>query len=287
MSENIALAQMNDLIVVKQLPVIEEQLKTIKVNIEEKVSGVLALECTEGTVKAIKVLRADLTKDYKELEERRKLVKSKILAPYEAFEAIYKECVTEIFKSADTELKKRIDDVENNLKYEKRKEIEDYFNEYAKSKNIDFVGFFDAHINVTMSASKKSLLEQAKAFIDKICDDLKLIDTQEHKEEILVEYKATLNVSNAITSVSERHKAIEAEKAKQEMAEQIKQEQAAVVEKVNEAKAEITPLSAPKTVTDDDKIIIMKIGNTRIRAKKSDCKILKQLLTNGKYEILD
>lgn len=283
MSEKVA--EINDLFVVKQLPVIEEQLKTIKVNIEDKVSGVLALECTEGTVKAIKVLRADLTKDFKELEERRKLVKSKILAPYEAFETIYKECVTDIFKSADTELKKRIDDVENNLKYEKRKEIEDYFNEYAKSKNIDFVGFFDTHINVTMSASKKSLMEQAKAFIDKICDDLKLIDTQEHKEEILVEYKATLNVSNAITSVSERHKAIEKEKAKQEIAEQMKQEQAEVIEKVNEAKAE--PLSAPKEVSDDDKIIIMKIGNTRIRAKKSDCKILKNLLTNGKYEILN
>lgn len=285
MSENVAIAEINDLIVVKQLPVIEEQLKTIKVNIEDKVSGVLALECTEGTVKAIKVLRADLTKDFKELEERRKLVKSKILAPYEAFETIYKECVTDIFKSADTELKKRIDDVENNLKYEKRKEIEDYFNEYAKSKNIDFIGFFDANINVTMSASKKSLMEQAKAFIDKIYDDLKLIDTQEHKEEILVEYKATLNVSNAITSVSERHKAIEKEKAKQEIAEQMKQEQAEVIEKVNEAKAE--PLSAPKEVSDDDKIIIMKIGNTRIRAKKSDCKILKNLLTNGKYEILN
>ncbi len=285
MSENVAIAEINDLIVVKQLPVIEEQLKTIKVNIEDKVSGVLALECTEGTVKAIKVLRADLTKDFKELEERRKLVKSKILAPYEAFETIYKECVTDIFKSADTELKKRIDDVENNLKYEKRKEIEDYFNEYAKSKNIDFIGFFDANINVTMSASKKSLMEQAKAFIDKICDDLKLIDTQEHKEEILVEYKATLNVSNAITSVSERHEAIEAEKAKQEIAEQMKQEQAEVIEKVNEAKAE--PLTAPKEVSDDDKIIIMKIGNTRIRAKKSDCKILKNLLTNGKYEILN
>lgn len=285
MSGNVAIAEINDLIVVKQLPVIEEQLKTIKVNIEDKVSGVLALECTEGTVKAIKVLRADLTKDFKELEERRKLVKSKILAPYEAFETIYKECITDIFKSADTELKKRIDDVENNLKYEKRKEIEDYFNEYAKSKNIDFIGFFDANINVTMSASKKSLQEQAKAFIDKICDDLKLIDTQEHKEEILVEYKATLNVSNAITSVSERHKAIEAEKAKQEAAEQMKQERAEVIEKVNEAKAE--PLTAPKEVNDDEKIIIMKIGNTRIRAKKSDCKILKNLLTNGKYEILN
>lgn len=283
MSENVVLTEINDLIVVKQLPVIEEQLKTIKVNIEDKVSGVLALECTEGTVKAIKVLRADLTKDFKELEERRKLVKSKILAPYEAFEAIYKECVTDIFKSADTELKKRIDDVENNLKYEKRKEIEDYFDEYAKSKNIDFVGFFDANINVTMSASKKSLQEQAKAFIDRICDDLKLIDTQEHKEEILVEYKNTLNVSNAITSVCERHKAIEAEKAKIEQAEQIKQEQAAVVEKVNEAKVETEPLPVPKEVTDDDRLCKMTFTLVHTRQKMRELK--SYILSNG-FEII-
>lgn len=129
-AENAEAVEKNSLIVVKQLPVIEEQLKTIRADIEHKVSGVLALECTEGTVKAIKVLRADLNKDFKDLEERRKFVKSKILEPYENFEAVYKECVTEIFKGADTELKKRIDEVENNLKFEKRKEIEDYFNEY-------------------------------------------------------------------------------------------------------------------------------------------------------------
>ena len=276
----------NSLIVVKQLPIIEEQLKTIKADIEHKVSGVLALECTEGTVKAIKVLRADLNKDFRDLEERRKFVKSKILEPYENFDAVYKECVTEIFKGADTELKKRIDEVENNLKFEKRKEVEDYFNEYAASKNIDFVGFFDAHINVTMSVSKKSLQEQVKAFIDRICDDLTLIDTQEHKEEILVEYKNTLNASASITTVVARHKAIDEVRAEAERREQFEQEQQEAVDKVNNAvKTKDAPLSAPKTA-EADPIIIMKIGNTRIKAKKSDCVILKNLLSNGKYEIL-
>lgn len=285
-AENAEAVEKNSLIVVKQLPVIEEQLKTIRADIEHKVSGVLALECTEGTVKAIKVLRADLNKDFKGLEERRKFVKSKILEPYENFEAVYKECVTEIFKGADTELKKRIDEVENNLKFEKRKEIEDYFNEYAASKGVDFVGFFDAHINVTMSASRKSLQEQVKAFIDRICDDLTLIDTQEYKEEILVEYKNTLNASASITTVVARHKAIDDEKAKAKQAEQFKQEQQKTVEKVNAlTQAENAPLSAPKTA-EADPIIIMKIGNTRIKAKKSDCIILKNLLSNGKYEIL-
>ena len=62
----------------------------------------------------------------------------------------------------------------------------------------------------------KSLKEQAKYFIDKVADDLKLIETQEHKAEILVEYKQTLNVSNAITTVANRFKAIEEEKVRQQ-----------------------------------------------------------------------
>lgn len=272
-----------DLIVVKQLPVIEEQLKTIKADIEQKVSGVLALECTEGTVKAIKVLRADLNKDFKDLEERRKFVKSKILEPYENFEAVYKECVTEIFKGADIELKKRIDEVENNLKFEKRKEIEDYFNEYAASKNIDFVSFFDVHINVTMSASKKNLQEQVRAFIDRICDDLTLIDTQEHKEEIFVEYKNTLNASASITTVVARHNAIDDEKAKADQAEQFKQEQQKTVDKVNAAaQAENAPLSAPK-MADDDKTFKMTFT---VIHKKSKLRELRAYLEREGFEII-
>ena len=272
-----------EIIVVKQLPVIEEQLKNIKANIEEKVSSVLALKCDESTVKAIKVLRADLTKDFKELEERRKIVKGKILEPYEAFETVYKECVTEIFKSADKELKKRIDEVENSLKNEKRKEVENYFEEYRQSKNIEFVSFGDAHINVTMSASKKSLKEQAKAFLDRISDDLKLIDTQEHKEEILVEYKKTLNVSNSITSVAERHKAIEAEREKQEAFNAARVAEQKAVEKVNAVIAETAPLTAPKVTTDDDKLC--KLTFTVINAK-SKMRELKAYLEKEGFEIV-
>ena len=72
----------------------------------------------------------------------------------------------------------------------------------------------------------KSLKEQAKQFIDKIVDDLKLIETQEHKAEILVEYKQTLNVAQAITTVTNRFKAIEEEKKKIEQEKDKKQSNA-------------------------------------------------------------
>lgn len=275
----------DSLIVIETLPVITEQLQSIKPVIEKKISNVLALDCNKNTVKAIKDLRSDLRADFENLEQRRKFVKSKVMEPYEDFNKVYKDCVTTLFEDADEKLKKRIDEVDEARKAEKRAEVETYFNELLQSKNIDFVTFADANINVTLNSSKKGLLEQAKAYIDRISDDLKLIDTQEYKEEILVEYKKSLNASSAITTVCDRHKAIEAEKVKKEQAEQIEAERRAAVDKVKVAAAEDAPLSTPKTV-EADRVIIMKLGTTRIKAKKSDCIILKNLLSNGRYEIL-
>ena len=107
------------------------------------------------------------------------------------------------------------------MKSKKEKEIKEYFEEYKTANNIGFITYGQARINVTLSASMKSLKEQAKQFIDKIVDDLKLIETQEHKTEILVEYKQTLNVSQAITSVTNRFKAIEEEKKKIEQEKEL------------------------------------------------------------------
>lgn len=155
-----------DLIVVRQLPVIEEQLRRISQEIEARVAAALAMDCTEATVKEVKKVRTELNKGFQDLEARRKEVKKAILTPYEAFEAVYRDCVTNVFKPADDQLKAKIDEVENGLKEQKQAEVAAYFREYRDSKDIDFVEFERAGIVVTLTASKKSLKEQAKAFID-------------------------------------------------------------------------------------------------------------------------
>lgn len=208
----------NEIIVVKQLPVIIERLAQIKEEVTAKVEVAKSLVCTEETVKEVKKARAELGKEYKAWEEKRKEVKSVVMSPYEQFEAVYKDCITNTYKTADNELKRKIDSVESELKEKKEQKVIDYFNEYLLSKGIDFVSFEDARINITLTASMKSLKDQAKEFIDKITDDLALIETQEHKAEILVEYKRSLNVSQAITSVTARLRAIEEEKKRQEEA---------------------------------------------------------------------
>lgn len=203
---------MQDLIIVKQLPQIEENLKELSTEIDKKVENAKSLICTEENVKTIKQVRADLNKEFKEVEQQRKTVKEQVLKPYNDFETIYKQYISDKYKSADIALKQKIDNVENELKEQKEQEVKDYFEENKIANNIDFVTYEQANINVTLSASMKSLKEQAKTFIDKIVDDLKLIEVQQNKEEILVEYKQTLNVSLAITTVLDRVKAIEKEK---------------------------------------------------------------------------
>lgn len=229
------------LIVVKQLPVIEEHLKNIKQVTEAKIADALALVCTEDTLVTVKEVRAALRKDFQQLEDTRKMVKKVVLAPYEAFEASYKEYVTNVFNPADMKLKTRIDEVENELKEAKKAEVAAYFYEYLESKGIEFVSFEDTHINVTRTASMKSLKEQAKAFVDRICEDLNLIETQEHKTEILIEYKKTLNVSNAITTVVNRYKAIEEAKAREAELKAKQEAQQKAAEKVEAVAEALTP----------------------------------------------
>lgn len=242
---------MDEIIIVKQLPIIEERLKEISEQSQQKVSAALAMTCTEDTVKSVKALRADLSKDFQELEKKRKDVKGKILAPYEQFEAVYHTYVTNIFRPADAQLKDKIDDVENGLKDQKKAEIAAFFDEYKASKGIDFIAFEDTGINVTLSASKKSLKEQARAFVDKVNDDLMMIDTQNNSAEILVEYKRTLNASQAITIVSNRHKAIEEECRRFEQIQESQAAKDAAAQKVDAAiKAEVPAVPESLNVPD-------------------------------------
>lgn len=212
---------MNDnLIIVRQLPVIEDQLLQVKASIESRVSEALSLACTEDTYKAVKKARSELNKEYTELERRRKEVKASILAPYEQFEKLYKECAGDIYTQADSQLKARISEVEEGLKQQRLDDLLAYFGEYRQSLGLDpDLAAFDASgIKVTLSDSKKALRTKAKDFLDRVAGDLELIETQELKEEILVEYRRTLNISAAVTTVNNRHKAMEAERQRREAA---------------------------------------------------------------------
>lgn len=205
------------LIIIKQLPVIQEELYRIKEKVTAVVDNALAMQVSEDTVKDIKAKRAEMNKMLTAFEERRKEVKKAVLAPYENFEAVYKECVSDAFKNADAELKRRIATVEDGIKQAKREELETYFSEYCQSVGIDFVSFKDAGINITLSDSRKKLKDMVKAWIDGIASALQMISTMENADEIRAEFKANgYNGNAAVVTVNARRKAIEEEKRRAE-----------------------------------------------------------------------
>lgn len=273
----------NEIIVVKQLPVIEQQLAQIKETVNERVSAAMKLVCTEDTVKAVKKARTELNAEFKAWEDKRKEVKTAVMTPYEKFEAVYKDCISDSYKAADKDLKQKIDEVEQELKSKKAAEVKSYFEEYLASKEIDFVTYEQAGINVTLSASLKSLKEQAKAFIDRIVSDLALIETfTDLKAEILVEYKKSLNVSDAITGVKARTKAVQEEQARQEAEAEKRAAEAQRVEAIKAAMP--TPVEAPTEQTaapaPEKKFCI----RFTVKGTKEQLIALKKFLNEGEYE---
>ena len=240
----------NELIVLEQLPIIKYKLEQLSVEIKEKVENANKLVVNEDTVKEVKQVRASLTKEFNELESQRKQVKQAIMSKYDEFEEIYKENVSNLYKQADQELKTKIDNVESSLKEEKRNELYDFAMEYFTANNLqDVVTFDDIGLNITLSASVKSLKEQVINFCEKIKQDLELIKMEEYRDEIFYEYKRNHNFAECKRLVLDRHKEIDKIVEETKELEKQAEEYKKVEQKVEEV------LTAPKEIIEDDEII--------------------------------
>lgn len=231
-------ADNSSLIEVTQLPIIKEQLLSIKEQFERETAEAKAMACTEETLKLVKERRAQITKVFNLLEDKRKQAKKAILAPYEAFEEIYRSCVTDIYKPCDKELADKIHDVEDGLKQEKRNMAFEYFNECCMAANIDFLTLDRVGLNIGLTTSKKSIQTTISAFVTKVSEELTLIEAQEDSAEVLIEYKQSLNVAAAIMAVKNRHKAMAEEQARLDERRARTEEQEIIINRVEEAEAE-------------------------------------------------
>lgn len=228
---------------IKGLSQIEDNIKEVNefaVKLNEYYSNVIF---TEETLKEAKTEKANINKFKDKVADFRKKIVAEYNKPIELFEKTAKETEA-LLKETYANINLQVQKYEDKQKQEKEKDVKEYYQEYAKSNNLEWITeekyYQMANINVTLSASMKSLMEQTKSFIDKILDDLKLISTQQNEIEILAEYKQTLNVSLAITTVSERMKRLEEERKAKEKVEEVQQQEEKVVEKVQEV------LKAPK-----------------------------------------
>lgn len=237
------------LIVVQQLPVIVERLHSIKAATEAKVQDALSLACTEETVQVVKKRRAELNSEFNDLEAQRKAAKNAIMAPYKAFEAVYKECVTDVFGPADKQIARRIAEVEDGLKQDKASQVVAYFNELQRANpELEWVSFHDIGLSVTLSASIKSLKVAVKKYMDNTAKDVECIRGMANGLEVLAEYKQVHDLALAVSTVHKREMRIAAERdAAVRRAEQAAI-QAEAVAAVQEAVAEDAALQPPTEI---------------------------------------
>ena len=240
------------LITLQQPPIIiYERIKAVGQQIEAKIAE-LNLDnqlVTEDTIKSAKNTRTVLRKELDAFETQRKFIKEQVNAPYEAFEKAYKEHIKVHYEKADSTLSAKIDEVQNRLISDKITRIKDYFTELCQLQGIDFLIFERLSLNITLSASDKSIKEQVAGFVSEVSKSIQLIESlnepDEFKAEILTEYKQTLDFTRAIQNAQYRKQQREAEL--QRIEEQKKQaEQARLA--AEERARETAPLQAPAQV---------------------------------------
>lgn len=230
-------------------------------------------EFDEETLKDAKTERTEVNEFKDKVGAFRKEITNKFNEPLKKFTTTAKETEKILKETYDT-INSQIKAYEEKKKAEKEEKVKNYFNELCQAEEIDFVNYEQANINVTLSASMKSLKEQAKKFVDKIVDDINLINSTQFVDEIMIEYKKCLNVSRAITEVNNRH--AELEKVKKQKEEQVEQ-------KLNDKEMlnRIDNLSAPKVEKPSEEVFEMTF---KVRGTKEQLKAVKEFLVNGGYD---
>lgn len=265
---------LNEIIKIQHLPEIFEQLEKVGKFVDEKLKGVTDLKATDANKSNLKDKRTEINNTLSILEDKRKEIKKAIETPYDVFNAKYIKEVKEKLENASKTLTGKINFIEDTQKKAKEQVLREFFEEYKVSKNIDFVDFEQMHLNIILNTTEVKYKNDIVKFLDKVSDELDLINLQSSKEEIMYEYKKTLDLANSIKIVQERKMAIERaaeENAKRELLAKQQQENITEVKRVL-----TTPI---KEVKEE----IYQLTFT-VRGTKNQLVLLKNFLNDGGYE---
>lgn len=229
---------------------IEDNIKKVKeyaIKVKEYYTGVVF---TAETKEDAEKEKADINKFKKQVEDFRKQIVAKYNEPIKLFENTAKE-TEKLLKETYDLINVQVKAFDDEQLEKVREKVESYFNEYAQSKGIDFVNFSQMNISVTKGLLTstgnltKKIQDQINEFVDRCAKDVDLINTLEHKDEILIEYKKTLKSAESTAMVMDRYKQLEDMKKEKESAkEQVINDE--------EMLKKIDSLSAPKVEKQDE-----------------------------------
>lgn len=225
---------------VEQLPKIFYQLEEIGKQIDTQLEGIEDLECTEDNKTEVKQRRTQINNLNTAMETKRKEIKKEILKDYDLFNEKYEQEVKSKLVNASSILTNKIDEIENKQKEIGTNNVRRYFEELRESLHLEnIIQFEDLNLNITLTNLGKTLegkkyKEEIKQRLDSIANDINLINLEEYKEEILLEYKTNFDFAKSKLAVINRHNQINELKEQQEkVQEQVEQEQK-IEEKVEE-----------------------------------------------------
>jgi len=250
--ENIDVSQA---VVVTQKPIIAYTLlKQISDNVIAKIEALNIdnLEASEDNLALIKRTRADLTKDFTELENQRKTVKDIVLNDYNIFEDDYKKLIASPFKDADAKLKSLSSVVDDKILSLKIDGIVEYFNEI---NSFDFVKFEDMNLKIIKSKSDKIIKSEIDEYLADVKMSISTIDTMPNKERILAKFQMHKDLNRAISDTNlevQREEQIKAQNAERERVAAERQQQEVEQQRQREIqahqKADAVEVEAMETV---------------------------------------
>ena len=235
------------MLICTQPPVISENLLDLNTRVSSITTMLSALPPEPENLPQVKKARADLRRYFESLEEQRKAVKAAVMAPYNDAEAKYKALVSGPIGQADKLCKDFVDGVEASMKRQCEEGLREYFSELCAANHVEFLKFEQSGIQVDMASARqkapKKLREKLAQFVVRVASDVDRISEMEDAEEIMVEYRKTLNVADAIGTVLERHRLIQAQREASAARDAAKAAEEEAVQKVDSV---APPVAIPK-----------------------------------------
>lgn len=266
---------MSELLSIVNLFETENNLKSIAEKCKSKLEIAESMACTEETKQAVKKLRSELNKEFASYEAERKERTAEYEKPLKEFKKLYDEYISVPFKSADSALKTKIDEVEAEQKSRKTAEIEEYAQELLDVYALNWLDISRIMPSVTLSASVTSLKKVVKTTVEKIKSDIDCIGVIDSSGDMFAEYMNCLDLGMAKIAVEKRKKAVEeAEKAKSVYSQN---------EEINEQAEEKIDMLIPPTVEEEPEMEKYTMTFT-VTATIEQLKALKSYMVDNNIE---
>ena len=191
-----------------QPPVIAENLDSVREGLQVLLKDISLLPRNDDSLKYVKLVRANIAKDFARLEAQRKAVKQQVMEPYLQAEGKYKAYISNPYKEADQQLKNWVDDYQNELKETCAAALKEYFDELCRAYDIDFLRFEDLEITVDMAMARqkepRKAMEQIYRIVNGVREDMDTILKMDNAAALMAEYRKHPVLSAAMCSVQTR-----------------------------------------------------------------------------------